>query len=52
VVGTTDPEKLCCLLREVTKKQTEKRTESTVSEGGTATSQQTKGLLVGQVPRD
>lgn len=52
VVGTTDPEKLCCLLREVTKKHVKIRTENTVSEAGSATSQQTKGLLVGQVSRD
>uniref|UniRef100_A0A0E0K6X7 HMA domain-containing protein n=1 Tax=Oryza punctata TaxID=4537 RepID=A0A0E0K6X7_ORYPU len=38
VVLTTDPEKLCCQLSEVTKKHVKIRTESTVSEGGTAAS--------------
>ncbi|XP_062217608.1 heavy metal-associated isoprenylated plant protein 19-like [Phragmites australis] len=51
VIGSMDPEKLCCLLHEVTKKRVKIVTQSTLSEGRIATSQQTKNLF-GQAPSD
>lgn len=51
VVGRMDPEKLCCMLHEVTKKHVRIETQSTVSEGGIAASQQTKSRI-GQAPFD
>ncbi|KAL6591507.1 hypothetical protein ACP70R_050010 [Stipagrostis hirtigluma subsp. patula] len=44
VIGRMDPEKLCCLLREITKKSVKIVTQSTMSGGRIATSQQTKNL--------
>ncbi|XBH65758.1 uncharacterized protein [Aegilops tauschii subsp. strangulata] len=48
VVGRMDPEKLCCLLHELTQKHVKIETERTVSEGETAASWETKNR-VGQV---
>ncbi|XBI50204.1 uncharacterized protein LOC119324664 [Triticum dicoccoides] len=42
VVGRMDPEKLCCLLHELTQKHVKIETERTVSEGETAASRETK----------
>lgn len=49
VVGRMDPEKLCCLLHELTQKHVKIETERTVSEGETAASRETKNRF-GQVP--
>uniref|UniRef100_A0A0A9CY60 HMA domain-containing protein n=1 Tax=Arundo donax TaxID=35708 RepID=A0A0A9CY60_ARUDO len=51
VIWRMDPEKLCYLLQEVTKKRVKIVTQSTLSEGRIATSQQTKKLF-GQAPSD
>ncbi|KAL6911252.1 hypothetical protein ACP4OV_000057 [Aristida adscensionis] len=51
VVGRMDPEKLCSLLHEVTKKCVKIVTHSSLSDGRTAASQQTKNLF-GQAPSD
>ena len=50
VSGRMDPEKLCSLLHGVTKKYVEIVTQSTQSEGHTASSQQNKNVY-GQVRR-
>jgi hypothetical protein len=49
VVGTVDPEKICCLLHEVTQKHVKIETQATMSEGGAVASQQAKNR-VSQVP--
>lgn len=45
VVGRMDPEKLCCLLHELTQKHVKIETERIVSEGETAASWETKNRV-------
>uniref|UniRef100_A0ACD6ASG0 Uncharacterized protein n=1 Tax=Avena sativa TaxID=4498 RepID=A0ACD6ASG0_AVESA len=50
VVGRTDPEKLCCLLQELTQKHVKIETQTTVSEEDTAAPEQTKNRVSQMFP--